>query len=1073
MQLGSGYSYKKILFSLMFEIMASALIIFISLRVYIMGNGFFDYADQYWGPTMSGAHLASLYPALNGGYVSILGFSRSTITGIGTLLSLVGNSPVVQEKIFILYTFAIFLVFSFIFSEILYRLLHKFLGINFGILGKETFKTFVVVAIYSNIAIMNLNVDGGTWADGLIILFMAISVAVSLLLENKWTILSIVASLLSISVLLDPDYFLAFVMVLFFVSLVNGQFSLKHRFFLLTAETAISLPIVLYIIEGMIITSSGIPSPSPLAGRALFSIIPGLDQNPISAVLLIRHFWSTYTIGPPSILQFIGKNILVPWYGNMVILPNSWMTSLWIVTMSIYPIAALTALIFKRTKALALPFAVMWLVAFLMTIWWEVPGIRQVFVLLSGISFIGPAIATSLSNPGHFMNVEAIAEVSLIAILVYNLSFGKLEIYSFFKRGGYVLFIGFSIAFAVAAWLAVHNLRTFSLTSVPISEIYLLGAICVATVFVYFITRSTVISIFKVFFSRKSMKMYARTLLVIIIVFIVIFTGWQAFNGSFYPERSFNGSTQGLLTPNNGPFDPVNIPDYVVDTYNALTASNPSSAVFFAPTLPNNFPYVKGGGALLYLIDNNYVSSIIPFLSIENIRYIVTYKDGPEIFNAFNETGMYREYLGSSSYLYVNDKALGSPYEANLLLNYSQSNGNYALSYGPFESMNITPVFSNRGNYTFGFNNLSENVNMLTPQYFDRIFPTYEEKIFLGTTNGSRNVSLSRTSYTSIGQGWYAIDNSSATNISVGNRVLSLDLKNNTTVSIRYGAPYQSYQSLIPVVNYENLSVNGTIAFSYITSSNFIGNVSLYFSYVYKSKGSTSQLEGVSVPLNLAPSRNWKTVTYSYALPNDTISFAPYVVSSGTSGEVSFMNLSLSAWLKTLENSVIPSTSFIPMIDGSILLSENGSYYLEVEGNGSLNGGMISSENGKWVNVTNGNLSVNGSLVLESAFYIRGKTLGQMKDNFTVYDVPYSTESRMVASGSTYIPHWTLEGNEFFDTSIKSGAHLELLNLNFITYGFILISVFVILFPFSILVIIPLYTKHKQTSKEKIKEQKD
>ena len=60
MQLGSGYSYKKILFSLMFEIMASALIIFISLRVYIMGNGFFDYADQYWGPTMSGAHLASL-----------------------------------------------------------------------------------------------------------------------------------------------------------------------------------------------------------------------------------------------------------------------------------------------------------------------------------------------------------------------------------------------------------------------------------------------------------------------------------------------------------------------------------------------------------------------------------------------------------------------------------------------------------------------------------------------------------------------------------------------------------------------------------------------------------------------------------------------------------------------------------------------------------------------------------------------------------------------------------------------------------------------------------------------------
>ena len=1073
MRLGSDYSYKKILLSLMFEIAASALITFISLRVYIMGNGFFDYADQYWGPSMSGAHLVSLYPALNGAYIGLLGYTRSIITGIGTLLSFIGSTPVAQEKIFILYTFFIFLAFAFIFSEILYRLLHKFLGINFGILGKEAFKTFVVIAIYCNIAVMNLNVDGGTWSDGLIILFMGIAVAVSLLLENKWAILSIVASLLSISVLLDPDYFLAFVLVLFLVSLVNGQFSLRYRLFLPIAEAFISLPAALYFIEGTAITYQGIPGTSFLAARSLFSIIPNLDQNPITAVLLIRHFWSTYSIGPPSILQFIGKNVFIPSYGS-VILPISWITSIWLVTLSMYPIVAFTSLIFKRTKGVAIPFAAMWLVGFLMTIWWEVPVIRQVFVFLSSIRFIGPAIATALSNPGHYMNVEAVAEVSLIAILIYNLSFNKSELYGFLKRGGYILLSGFSIIFVTESWLAVNGMKSFSLTATQLSETFILAALSAVTILIYLVTRAPIISFFKGLFSGQKAKKYVKTLLIIIIVFVVVFTGWQAFNGSFYPERSFNGTTQGLLTPDNGPFDPVNIPNYVVDTYSALTSSNPYSTIFFpTPSLPNNLPYVKGGYTILYLIDNNYISSIVPFLNIENIKYIVTYRDGPEIFNAFNETGMSREYLGPSSYLYTNEKTLGSPYEANLLLNYSQSNDNYVLSYGPFESMNITPVFSNRGNYTFGFNNLSENVNMLTPQYFGQIFPTYEKRIFLGSTNGSRIVSLSMLSYTSIGQGWYAIDNSSATNISVGNRMVSLDLKNNTTVSIRYGAPYQSYQSLIPVANYENLSVNGTISFSYITSSNFIGNVSLYFSYIYKSKGSTSQVEGVSVPLNLTQSRNWKTETYSYALPNDTISFAPYVVSSGTSGEVSFMNLSLSAWLKTLENSVIPSTSFIPIIDGSILLSENGSYYLEVEGNGSLNGGTISSENGKWVNVTNGNLSVNGSLVLESAFYIRGETLGQMKDNFTVYDVPYSTESRMVASGSIYIPHWTLEGNEFFDTSIKSGAHLELLNLNFITYGFILISVFVILFPFSTLVIIPLYTKHKQASKEKIKEQKD
>lgn len=1073
MGLGSGYSYKKIFLSLIFEIAISASIIFISLRVYIMGNGFFDYADQYWGPTMSGAHLVSLYPTLNGGYIAVLGFTRSIITGIGTLLSFVGSTPVVQEKIFILYTFLIFFAFAFIFSEILYRLLHKFLGVNFGTLGKEALKTLVVIAVYCNIAIMNLNVDGGTWSDGLIILFMGISVAVSLLLKNKWEILSIVAPLLSISVLLDPDYFLAFVLVLFFVSLVNRQFSIRYRFFLPIAEVLISLPVVFYIIEGMAITSQGAPGTSFLAARSLFSIIPNLDQNPITAVLLIRHFWSTYSIGPPSILQFIGKNVFIPSYGS-VILPISWITSIWLVTLSIYPLIALSALFFKPTRGIAIPFAVMWLVGFLMTIWWEVPVIRQVFVFLSNITFIGPAIATTISNPGHYMNVEAIAEVSLIAILIYNLSFNRSEIYGFFKRGGYILLSGFAVIFVLESWLAVNGMKGFSLAAMQFSDIFILVALSAVTILIYLITRAPIISFFKSVFLWRRAKTYAKTLLIIIIVFIVVFTGWQAFNGSFYPERSFNGSDQGLLTPDNGPFYPVNIPNYVVDTYSALTSSNPYSTIFFpTPSLPNNLPYVKGGYTILYLIDDNYISSIVPFLNIENIKYVVTYRDGPEIFNAFNETGMSREYLGPSSYLYINENALGSPYNANLLLNYSQSNDNYVLSYGPFESMNITPVFSNKGNYTFGFNNLSENVNMLTPQYFGKTFPTNEERIFLGSANGSTNVSLSRASQTSIGQGWYASDNSSATNISVGNRMLSLDLKNNTTISITYGSPYQNYQPLIPIANYENLSVNGTISFTYITSSNFIGNISLYFSYFYKNKVYASQLEGVSVPLSLTPSRNWKTETYSYAFPNNTISFTPYIVSSGISGEVSLMNISLSTSLRTQENSIVPSTSSVPMIDGSISLSGNGDYYLEIEGNGSLNGGMISSENGRWLNVTNGDLSVNGSLVLESAFYIRGTTLGHMKENFAVYDVPYFTESRMVANGSTYIPCETLGGDEFFATSVKSSGHLELLNLNFITYGFILISVFVILFPFSTLIMFPLYTKHKQTSKGKIKEQKN
>ncbi|MGC8618829.1 MAG: hypothetical protein ACP5UZ_08910 [Thermoplasmata archaeon] len=309
------------------------------------------------------------------------------------------------------------------------------------------------------------------------------------------------------------------------------------------AEILVSVPIVLYVIEGLVITSPGVPGPNPLAARTPFSIIPNLDQNPVSALLLIRHFWSTYSISPPSILQFIGKGFLVLWYGNMVVLPNSWITSLWLITLSLYPIVASTALIFRRTRGIALPFAVIWIAAFLMSIWWEVPGIRQVFIFLSSIVFVGPAIAATLSNPGHYMNVEAIAEVSLIATVIYNLSSGSSEIYSFFKRGGYILLIGLSIVFLVASWLTIYRLKSVSLTVITIPEISLLAAIFTATFFVYFITRAFVIAFLKGLFSNKKVRMDVKRSIAIMIVFIVVFTGWQAFNGSFYPERSFNGST--------------------------------------------------------------------------------------------------------------------------------------------------------------------------------------------------------------------------------------------------------------------------------------------------------------------------------------------------------------------------------------------------------------------------------------------------------------------------------------------------------------------------------------------------
>jgi hypothetical protein len=718
---------KEIVKIIIIESIFSTLLIVISLRSYIFGNGLFDYGDQFWYPTTH--YLPSSFNLLfNGGLTSFLGFTKIIVSAPGILLSLLDQNPLGQEKIYFVYTFFLFLFFSYVLAELLIRLVERLLNMKLSSFRRELLKFFIVLAVYSNIAIMNLNVDGGTYSDGLIMVFIGIAVAFSVYSASNFRVIIVSGVLLSISALLDPDYYLLFALAILFSSLANYSRSVKARIYISFSSILLSIPVILYTLEGLILTSTGIPA-NALAGRSIYSAASdyGYVMNPVTSLLLVAHYWSTYSISPPSVLFLIGKVISVPFFGNIVLLPVSWITTVWVCALALYPIVAISSLYFVETRKISVPFSSVWLVSFLMTIWWKVPFLNTLFYRLAEIPTIGSAIGTVMAEPGHFMNMEGISEVVLISITVLNLWNMRHDLlHKKWRKEWVYLLLALATTFTTATFFALYGTSHVSLLTTPaLTEESVLLATILAFVLVYAFTNPAFIRYIR---KMKKIRLNGRKLRAVaalVVIFIVLLPGWQAYDGSFYPERAWTGNSYGdLAYP--GPFDPIYIPSYVVDTYNALT-SNLSYATILYASIPNNSPVrYQGGEGLAYLIEENYSVGIRPFLDMENVRYVVTYNDPASATAVLNSSGLQSRYLGKSSYLYINNETMGQIYNANLLLNYSSENSSFYFLYGIIGSMGIIPVISNTGKNTVAFDSLNEKIDILSPSFLLNLSSTIQ-----------------------------------------------------------------------------------------------------------------------------------------------------------------------------------------------------------------------------------------------------------------------------------------------------------------------------------------------------------
>ena len=844
MKRGSNLDFRTIIYAFVFEALISGVVLLISLHTYIFGNGFYDYADQFWNPALN--KLPPFSFTYGGSYLSTFSMGKQMIIWPGILLIGLSTSPAAQDKIFTVYTFAIFLAAAWVLSELLYRLLDDFLHLNLNLIWKELLKTFLVLTIYSNIAIMNLNVDGGTFADGFIMLLIAITIVYSLIAKSKIRALAVAAPLLSLSIMLNPDYYFGFVIVIFFSFLVNYRYKIWERFAMPVASVFLSLPALFYFVEGTLITATGIGS--PLAARPILNAAAYSYYNPFAFILLVAHIWSTYSISPPSILLFINRNITIPFFGNIVLLPRSFITDIWILSLSLYSILALISLAFKATRKIAIPFVIAWTVAFVVSQWWRIPYMNDLFYHLADVPLLGPAFGTAVSLPGHYMNIMAISEAVLILILIANVWSDRHDVYGLIKKGGYIFVAATAVTFIVASWYTLLGRSlsfSFSIPSVlniSIDDIFAAIVGVTAIVYIANILRKKRKTLSLLMTRARGRPRAFKVAVTVMIVFIVLFSGWQAFDGSFFPPRSYTGSSQGILTSQDlaySPFSPQYIPDYVVNAYNALSSSNSYYTVFYSPNFQNNhFGYQDG--ILNYLVLNNYSFALPAFMRTESIRYIVTYKDSSEILSALNSSGLRREYLGPSSYLYVNDNIISNLYGANLLLNYSSEDQNYILAYEFLESMNIIPVISSVGVNTLGFNALNDTIDILPSSY---LLGSLSPKHYLNLAallSAPGNITLGPEQNNLIRDGWYVGDNSSSTNVYISNGTFQWDVKRGIGLNVNYGnvtAP--GNYTMIPIENAMNVSTSSKITFQYRTTSNFTGNLSADFSYIYYSSGKT------------------------------------------------------------------------------------------------------------------------------------------------------------------------------------------------------------------------------------------
>lgn len=898
----SAYYVKllgKYLLKYYIEILLILIIPLIALRTFLFTPGYYFYADQGW--PLSNNIYATGVLSLNS--LSGFSFSRIIIDWPYYVLTLFTSSVMVTERIFIYYTFSLYTFVAYIFSTMITR---RFLK-NKNKYEVIAVKFIIVLFIFSNFTALNLNADGGSFSDSLNIVFIAIILLAFISWKNMRLVFLISSILLTVSILLEPDYTTFYIISIMIGSviagLINKDFIYRFKYALLTIISSV-IP-VSFVVLDLLLTATMGSSLSAVGALRVYnygaiSFFSG-NINPLYPLILMGHSWSTIVYAPPSVL-FYGNEISsvkALMHPSQLLLPTGFITYLWLFTLIMIPVISLVSIIFKNTRRIAFPVFFLFLLFYTMSLVYYIKPLFYLEMYMSNIPIIGGAIGTTLALPGHVINVIASMYYILFSITLVNL-------------------VNTKVNFKFESDKDNFNFN---------------------------------IKVRKKYIENYKGKAYLRNnkfqlFVIVFIVFIVLFSGWQAFDGSFYPARAPD-TAYGNNVANIGGYTPLMINSSVIHAYDFISSQNSnfnilwiggpafSNRVYASPHPTATIPELN------YITSNNMTNDFYYNLLYSGTKYVVIsnqdiQKNPGALFElTFSDAGFTnftsaQNFLKNTSGLkevyskYQVDifEVIGfrSIYKSNLLLNY-EGNSNYESSLPYlFKTLGYKASLTSYSSYGLPvcFDNNSRDVSIDTPVYLANILSSSNANY--KDYNMSSDTTLSGAGH-NYGTG---LPDNFTLSLWSGNETYysysngELNITNNHSSSLQTVSYNGSFDSGAGGYYVNNHYINLTVSF-YVKSNN-PGQGQIIFMGEPKSNISTDNIWNAT---NFNTSSVFKKYIFSYIFP-DTEAYADFRLYDYIDGSFILKNLTTKYEIlpSIRENATLPFGDYV-LLNNTMLKGNN------------------------------------------------------------------------------------------------------------------------------------------------------
>ena len=824
------------------DIMIILIIPLIALRGFLFKSGYYFYSDQGW-PLSNYIYANGIlsFNSLNG-----FSFSRLIIDWPYYIITLFTNSIMVTERAFIYYTFVLYLFFAYIFATMITS---KFLQTKnkYEIIAV---KFIIVLFIFSNFTALNLINDGGSYSDNLNIIFIAIILLAFISWKNMKMAFLLSTILLTISILVEPDYTTFYIISILggsiIAGLINKDFLYRFKYAILTIASAI-IPVA-FIILGLVLTSSSGSTVTAVGALRVYnqgtiSFFSG-NIKPLYPLILIGHFWSTIVYAPPNILFYGDKisSVKSLMYQTQLLLPDNFITYVWLFTVIMVPIISLISIIFRNTRKIAFTVFILFIIFYTMSLVYYIKPLFYLELYISEIPFIGGSIGTTLSLPGHIINVIASMYYILFSISLVNLMNLHLHV-------------------------DIKSDRNKSNINISILKNYIAN-----------------IKSEKYFKNNKF-----QVFVVIFIIFIVIFSGWQAFDGTFYPARAPD-SPYGNNVANIGGYTPLNINNSVIHAYDFISSQKSNFNILWigGPAFSNRVyesPHPQASiPNLNYITSNNLSLDFYYNLLSSDVKYVVIsnqdiQKNPINIYETtFSDVG-FTNFSRAQSFLqnttglneiynkYQVDifevKGFKTIYNSNLLINYKGADDyNGVLPY-LFKTLGYNIAITGDNNYGVPVysNNNSKNISIDTPKY---ILANMTDILNYKYYNLNSTLALSGSGHNS---GTGLLDNftltlwsNNETYYSYNDTVLNITNYNNSEQSVSYNGSFDSGAGGY-YVNNNNITL--TVSFYAKATNNGTGGL------LFMGEPKTNiNSDNIYIGHNFNVSSVYKKYTFSYTFPD-------------------------------------------------------------------------------------------------------------------------------------------------------------------------------------------------------------